>query len=113
MPGLWRNQDGTREGKYLVLRRDGTVPEWPAFVLGARDPAAPGALRAYASACRVIGMDIAYVEDIARLADEFEEYRRALGPGDAAAPKHRTDDPVVIALMTGEIERLDRAEGRR
>src|ERR1700704_5669978 len=38
--GLWRNQEGTREGKYLVQRRDGSIPEWPYFVIGARDPAA-------------------------------------------------------------------------
>lgn len=33
--------------KYLVLRRDGSVPEWPLFVLGASDPAAYAALVAY------------------------------------------------------------------
>lgn len=34
-------------GKYLVVRRDGTAPAWPYIVLGARDPSAPAALRAY------------------------------------------------------------------
>lgn len=34
MARLWRNNEGTREGKYLVQRRDGTVPEWPYFVMG-------------------------------------------------------------------------------
>lgn len=34
--GLWRNNPETPEGKYLVKRRDGTVPEWPSFVLGLR-----------------------------------------------------------------------------
>lgn len=30
--------------KFLVLRRDGTIPDWPWFVLGGEDPMAPGAL---------------------------------------------------------------------
>lgn len=34
--------------KFLVVRRDGTVPDWPYLVLGARDPAAPAALRTLA-----------------------------------------------------------------
>lgn len=41
MAGLFSNQPATKEGKYLVQRRDGTVPDWPWFVLGARDPIAP------------------------------------------------------------------------
>ena len=32
------------EGKFLVVRRDGSIPHWPHFVLGARDPAAPGVM---------------------------------------------------------------------
>jgi len=99
MPGLWRNQDGTREGKFLVLRRDGTQPEWPYFVLGARDPAAPHALRAYAYRCRDIGMDEHYSLDLLKLADEFDEYRREYGSGDPDAAPHREDDPDTIAKM--------------
>ena len=55
MARLWRNTEGTREGKYLVQRRDGTIPEWPYFVIGAADPAAPKALQAYADACEKSG----------------------------------------------------------
>ena len=33
--------------KYLVVRRDGTVPRWPWFVLGGRDQAARDAMRFY------------------------------------------------------------------
>lgn len=29
MAGIWRNNPETREGKYLVQRRDGTIPDWP------------------------------------------------------------------------------------
>ena len=48
LTGLFRDNPATPEGKYLVKRRDGTVVEWPSFVLGARDPHAAAALRAYA-----------------------------------------------------------------
>lgn len=52
MKGLYRDNPKTPEGKYLVKRRDGTVPEWPSFVLGAKDPMAPAALLAYAREVR-------------------------------------------------------------
>lgn len=96
---LWRDQKETPEGKYLVLRRDGTVPEWPHFTLGARDPAAPAALRAYAEAAARAGMNSGYCLAVARLADEFETYRKEHGSGDPEAGKHRTDDPLVIEKM--------------
>lgn len=99
MPGLWRNQEGTREGKYLVLRRDGTKPEWPFFVIGAADPAAPMALRAYASMADFVGMDKEYIRDILALADEFDDYRCSNGEGDPAAPRHRKDDPSIVEKM--------------
>jgi len=46
--GLVRDNPETSEGKYLVKRRDGSVPPWPSFVLGGSDPHAAVALRAYA-----------------------------------------------------------------
>jgi hypothetical protein len=99
--GLWRKR-GTvpKGGKYLVLRRDGTVPEWPGFVLGAKDPAAPAALRAYANAAEKLGFDYRYITDIRELADDFERYRAQHGEGDPTAPPHRQDDPEIIAKMT-------------
>jgi len=99
MSGLWRNSAENREGKYLVKRRDGTVPEWPWFVFGAKDPAAPAGLRAYAAKAEELGMDSAYVADVRRLAGEFEAYRNAYGWGDPDAPKHRPDDPATVAEM--------------
>jgi hypothetical protein len=99
MAGLFRNADGTRTGKYLVKRRDGTVPQWPWFVLGAADPAAPTALKAYARAARNHGMDPQYVSEIFALADEFETWRARNGYGDPDAPKHRIDDPETVAQM--------------
>ena len=104
MGRLWRNNEGTREGKYLVLRRDGTVPEWPYFVMGAADPAAPAALQAYATAAEINGMDPEYVQDIRDLADEFRSYYRHHDAGDPDAPRHRTDDPATIAKMQGTSE---------
>jgi hypothetical protein len=99
MAGLWRNAPETPEGKYLVKRRDGTVPEWPYFVIGARDPAAPAALRAYANRAGNLGMDPLYTAHIWALADEFERYFAEHGAGDPDAPRHRVDDPATVAEM--------------
>lgn len=43
---IWTKTDGQykEDGKFLVVRRDGTVFKGPHFVLGPRDPAAPAAL---------------------------------------------------------------------
>ena len=101
MARLWRNNPETREGKYLVKRRDGTIPRWPWFVLGAADPAAPVGLRAYADEVERIGKDPAYVADIRTLADDWER-RLAAGEwdeGDPDAPRHRKDDPAIVAEM--------------
>jgi hypothetical protein len=82
--------------KYLVKRRDGSVPDWPYLVLGAADPYAPAAIREYAAAAQSDGEDIAYVEDLERLAVSFEEWRAQHGAGDPSAPPHRTDDPDTV-----------------
>lgn len=103
MARLWRNEPETREGKYLVIRRDGTIPEWEHFVLGSRDRASVAALRGYANEAESLGYDPKYVDDIRALADEWEaalDDGKVL-PGDADAPRHRTDDPDTIAKMRG------------
>lgn len=99
MARLFSKTPGTEGGKYLVQRRDGTVPPWRWFVLGSRDPAAPAGLRAYAAEAERLGMDPAYVADVRALADEYEEEFKTLGPGDPDAPRHRRDDPRIIELM--------------
>jgi hypothetical protein len=96
--GLWR-YNGFEGGKYLIKRRDGTVPEWPSMVLGARDPAAPFALRAYAEKAQQLGYDRAFIDDMYRLADEFDDYREEHGSGDPEGVPHRKDDPATIAEM--------------
>jgi len=96
---LWRDNPETREGKYLVLRRDGTVPDWPWFVLGGRDPVSPWALRLYAVLAWVIGYDRRYAAGVWRLARDFARFRRARGAGDPDAPRHRADDPATVARM--------------
>lgn len=101
--------------KFLVTRRDGTVPEWPYLVIGARDPAAPAALRAYAVAARQLGMDPDYADDIDGLADDFEHYRAEHGTGDPDAPPHRVDNAEVVARFGSGTERRPeplRADGR-
>ena len=97
--GLWRDNPETPEGKYLVKRRDGTIVEWPNFTLGARDPCAPAALRAYAHHARLIDLDPAYADAVDRLADEWEVYRAEHGEGDPDRGRHRQDDPSIIAEM--------------
>jgi hypothetical protein len=97
--GLWRDNPETPEGKYLVLRRDGTVVEWPHFVMGARDPFVPAALRAYATAAWIGGADAGFARAVIHLADEFEQYRKVRGEGDPDKGKHRPDDPETIKLM--------------
>lgn len=96
---IWVKTKEFSEGKFLVVRRDGSVPAWPHFVLGARDPAAPIALRAYADTAATLGFDPEYVASIRELADDFDRYRAAQGDGDADAAPHRNDDPDVIHAM--------------
>lgn len=89
--------------KYLLVRRDGTIPKWPVFALGARDPAAPAALRAYAKAAEDMGMDQEYVQNVLAMADLFDEYRAAEGAGDPDMPPLlRTDDWAVLEALRGE-----------
>lgn len=100
---IWAKTEEYKEGKFLVVRRDGTVPHWPHFVLGARDPAAPAALRAYADACAERGgIDPEYIESIRELAKDFQKYREDHGLGDPDAPPHRKDNRQVIRAMRGE-----------
>ncbi len=101
LTGLWRDNPDTPEGKYLVKRRDGTVVSWPNFVLGAKDPAAPAALRAYADAGEAAGFNADFVAGVRRLAESFEVYREQYGAGDPDRGRHREDDPVTIQEMRG------------
>lgn len=98
--GLARDNPATPEGKYLVKRRDGTVPEWPSFVLGAADPVSPWALRTYAvvgTLTRVIHWRLGL--RLWRLASEFSAWRRAHKTGDPGRGLHRRDDPATVAEM--------------
>lgn len=98
---IWAKTKEFSEGKFLVVRRDGTVPVWPHFVLGARDPASAAALRAYALVAGERGYDPDFVSSVFELADDFDRYRAEHGEGDADAAPHRTDNPDVIAAMRG------------
>lgn len=128
MARLWRNGPSTREGKYpVLLRRDGTVPGFEWFVLGSRDPASIAALRAYADETKTRGWDPAYTTDLYALAESWlrsqgaerlDRIERAQAtrysddprnnylselpkPADPDGPKHRTDDPDVLAFPEG------------
>ncbi len=89
----------TPEGKYLVKRRDGTIPEWPHFIIGARDPCAKAALLAYAKKARELGLTSGYASSIERLAYKFEAYRMENGTGDPDRGRHRPDDPATVTEM--------------
>lgn len=99
--GLVRDDPKTPEGKYLVKRRDGSVVEWPHFVLGARDPAAPAALRTYAKEAQRLGTCSLPLCDRVNtyLVEEFDAYRKVHGDGDPGKGLHRKDDPATIAEM--------------
>jgi len=99
---IWAKTEEFSEGKFLVVRRDGSIPHWPHFVLGARDPVAPATLRSYAYHARHLGFEEDYVKSIMELADDFESYRHLWGNGDPEAPPHRHDDPDVISAMRGQ-----------
>ena len=105
--GLWRNNPATPEGKYLVLRRDGTVPEWDYFVLGSRDPAAAEGLRYYAFECMRLNMAKDYVCDVGRLSDKWladsvPVIDKPVKVGDPDKGPHRKDHQLTISLMRGE-----------
>jgi hypothetical protein len=100
LKGLFRDNPLTPEGKYLVKRRDGTVPAWPSFVLGGRDPHAAVALRAYADSCeKDPAIDPGFVAAVRRWADEYDRYRSLHGEGDPGKGAHRKDDPATVAEM--------------
>lgn len=99
LTGLVRDDPRTPEGKYLVKRRDGSVVEWPSFVLGARDPIAEAALRAYADEAERLGKSPGWVASLRRMADEWAAYRAERGEGDPDKGLHRIDDPATVAEM--------------
>lgn len=110
MTGLFVDNPETPEGKYLVKRRDGTVPAWPSFVLGAADPIAEVALRAYAgevsrllyhdaAQAEALGLSWPFYEALMRRADQFKAWRMQHGQGDPGMGPHRVDDPATIAEM--------------
>lgn len=94
---IWAKTEEFSEGKYLVVRRDGTTPHWPHFVLGGDDPSTPAALRAYADDVDQRGLDPAYGASIRELADDFAA--RTGGKADPDAGPHRKDLPLAIAMM--------------
>lgn len=99
LSGLFRDNPQTPEGKYLIKRRDGSIVEWPSFVLGARDLHAAVALRAYANSVEQAGGNAGWIAAIRRLAETFDAYRHAHGDGDPGMGPHRTDDPATIEEM--------------
>lgn len=104
MARVWQMKNGVwnpADNKFLVVRRDGTIPSWPNFVLGARDPIASMALRYYAQSAKFIGMGEDYADSVRELADVFDRHRVKNGPGDPPAGPHRTDAADIAAALGG------------
>jgi len=102
MAGLWRNNPETPEGKYpILLRRDGTTVKVPYFPILLHDPCAAAALKAYADKAEEHCMDPEYVKDLRELAKTSQalakEAKNNPKPPDPDAPRHRVDDPKIIA----------------
>lgn len=107
---VWAKTKEFSEGKFLVVRRDGTTPDWPHFVMGARDPAVPEALMTYAERADDHEMDADFSQSVRDLAIDFMNYRLNAGDGDPDAPPHRTDLPLAIGLMRHNLEVKDIAK---
>jgi hypothetical protein len=98
--GLVRDNPATPEGKYLVMRRDGSIPPWPNFVLGGADPMSPSTLRFYALYGWLRGhFTWGFVKAAFRWARAMRRWRKEHGSGDPGKGIHRKDDPHVVELM--------------
>lgn len=106
--GLWLLREGKQ--KYLVLRRDGTIPEWPYFVLGAADPASADTLHWYGDYCEEKGYHPQYVADVHTFADTMREWREANKKGDPDAKRHRKDHPLFERFAKLGLAALDSDE---
>lgn len=101
---IWAKTKEFSEGKFLVVRRDGTTPDWPHFVMGARDPAVPFALHTYATEAQRLRLDPEYCESVRELSYDFDLYRKMNGNGDPDVGPHRTDDPLVLEMMRHNVD---------
>lgn len=93
-------------GKYLVTRMDGTVPDWPWFVLGANDPGAYRTLLHYREDAAQYGCPHGYLAVIHSLIDEFDRWRGKHGMKGTPwedSPEDVAQDPVMVGLATGQI----------
>ena len=111
--GLWRYRKDLKGGKYLVLRRDGTVFTEPNFVLGPNDRASYYAMLAYADKCEEFmnagdtNYNPEYIADCRRLADDMLKLRMDTGVnGDPGKGRHRKDHPKVIEQMLNPDKRV-------
>jgi hypothetical protein len=96
--GLW-------QGKYLIVRRDGTSPAWNnlAFVLGPRDPHAAAAIMGYVeSMMKEKGHDEAYCKALLELASSYDDYQKEHGEGDPTAPPWRAEAHDVMTALQGD-----------
>lgn len=97
--GLW-------QGKYLLVRRDGTSPAWNnlAFVLGPRDPhAAAGIIGYVESMMKDPDHDKAYCQALLDLAASHDGYQAEHGVGDPTAHPWRPEAHDVMTALQGTV----------
>lgn len=88
--------------KYLVLRRDGSLPPSPVFVLGANDEAARDALAFYLQRCRDLGYAPPYLAFLEGTVEEFRTPPTARRPDDETEP--RPLHPIVGNLLNVHLD---------
>lgn len=96
--------------KYIVVRTDGTLPDWPYFVIGAKDPAAASTIRNYASTALAINGDHDYHENVKDLSRRFGVWKAADEHG-VASPEMPAKEHVLTAI-TGLFSSLSYEEQR-
>ena len=87
--------------KYVVVKRDGSIPPWPQFVLGAADPAAPAALRTYATMAKALGVEKSYTDLVMEHAQKFNNWR-----ADQRNVKTNLDSVDVLVVALGLLSGL-------
>jgi len=102
------------QDKFLVLyNHSGKSPKYPVFVLGARDPGAAAALRAYAGECALCNLDPQYVHDMVELSEQFDRYREEHGASRPDQPAHVFEEVPekrkTVRAYRDTIEKIERA----
>jgi hypothetical protein len=94
--------------KYVVVKRDGSIPSWPLFVLGAADRAAPAALRTYATMAKALGVEQDYIDSVMEHAQVFNDWRD--NPSNVDPDLDFADVLVIARGLLSELTATQRTE---